>query len=154
MVVSRSGTQPAYDVQVALGKHGAIHLAWLQSTKGDSGTLRHSVSYDDAASWSVPDSNEALAPRNELRTVMDSCGVLHAVFENRTEGGNRSYLEYTTWADGWQTPSRLFRGWYSMSAELALSARSEPIIVFMKSTGAPGTESPLETVYSEYRRRH
>jgi hypothetical protein len=152
-VVSRSGTQPAYDVQISVGKGGAVHLTWLQSTGNDTATLRHSVSYDNGASWSTPDGyGGAPAARNELRTVVDACGALHAVFENWSDGGNHSHLEHIVWAGGWQAPTRLFDGWYSRSAELALTSHGDPILVFVRSIATQGVGSAFEPVYSEFRR--
>ena len=153
-VVSRSGMQPAYSVQVVIGKDGAVHIVWLQSVGKAAAALRHSVSHDYGESWSIPDAYAgARDDRHELRAVIDNCGVLHVIFENWNLGGNRGHLEHAIWDGGWHAPAKLFTGWYSRSADLTLSVIGSPVLAFMKRPAIASVESAFEPAYVEFLRK-
>jgi hypothetical protein len=151
-LISRSGSQPAYWLEIAAGADGIVHLVWLQTTTGNNTIIRHTLSRDHGLTWSPVDDYAVPSERKALRATADSCGVLHIIYEDWTEGPYHRRLEYATWNGRWSTPTSLFPGWSSHTPSLALSAGGRPMIVFQGKAELVDSLSPDRLYHSEFAR--
>lgn len=88
---------------------GTLHLLWGQQM-GDSvfrAHVLHSTSSDGGRTWTEPanvGASEEGAFRH-LRTALDPCGGLHAVYHTMNHDEKRGMVHYTQWQDGtWSDP--------------------------------------------------
>jgi hypothetical protein len=152
-VIDRSGANPAYDAQLAMGSDGVLHLTWLK--KGTNGLLAvlHSASRDGGATWSPIERSARSSLVQELRTIVDACGILHAIFQDVSESGIRSHVVHQIWDGRWRTPTKPFDERYTRSASIALSVEGNPLLVFLRSNSKLGADGKWHPYFSELMRR-
>lgn len=131
-VISRSGSNPAYEVRVRSGQDGALHLVWIQEVQNGHRVLRHKHSLDGGRVWS--ESND-VAPRegfmNGLQAVVDRCGTLHVVYQTTSDRGKTSALFHATWNKAWVDHERLFDGVDGFDPALQMLATGELVLSFL-----------------------
>ncbi len=151
-LVNRSGRAGAATPQLSVESNGIVHLSWIQYAEGRTSSLRHSLSRDGGKTWAPPDELVGLASSTGVRTVIDGCGVLHAVFDSYAEGTTRPHLEHSVWRNGWQPPTRLFPHLFTLTPDLLLTSDGAPLLVFARGIGELDSASPYEPAFSIYRK--
>jgi hypothetical protein len=94
------------------GSHGVVHLVWLEGSGGNTSasvSIGHSVSRDHGTTWSAPDYQPINPAAWLLKAVLDSAGVLHAIFWTMPGGADETptlyYLQrslHTPWTPAQQ----------------------------------------------------
>lgn len=128
--VSRSGRAQATSVRLLRSPHGKLHLLWGQNLSGGvtAEVIRHTTSADEGRTWS-PAFDLPIQPgfMSDLRTVVDSCGVLHVIYHDQhppmSEGApGTSELRYAWWDGGWHGPDSPFPELSVLTSDVARSS--------------------------------
>jgi hypothetical protein len=130
-IVSVSGTNPAFEVNVLVGTNHDVHLVWKQALAAGGSSIRHILSTDGGLTW---DSANDVAPGADftgLRAAVDSCGVVHVVYQDWSGGPGQLRVGYVTWRGGWSRPVRPFADYFGATPDLRVDATRAPILIFV-----------------------
>lgn len=98
------GGGQAHGVAVRAGPGGMLHLLSRQNVSGGvlPEVIRHVGSSDRGATWSAPSDLDVPDGFQDLRSAVDDCGALQAVYRTVEQG--RSELHQARWLGGWSEP--------------------------------------------------
>jgi hypothetical protein len=138
-LVSLSGENPAYDVQVQVGRLHDVHLVWNQSLHSGASVIRHVVSTDGGVSWGRPDDLPLQGHVENIQTGIDDCGTIHVVYEDWSNGVGDTRLIYARWSGSWSNVEALFPDLVSMTPELRRNQERTPTLAFVARRRADTT---------------
>jgi hypothetical protein len=148
-LISRSGTNPAYDLQLVVGSGGSLHLIWFQTTTGDNRLLRHTQSSDGGVTWTpVVDDGQSL-PRRRLRAAADACGAVHVIYEDWSGGPESLRLASAVWDRRWLPLQHPFADWFGQTPSLAVTKEGRLLLVFLGHANIADTLARDAPVFSE-----
>ena len=143
VLVSRSGDTPALEAQLSADPAGVLHLVWMQDTTRDftPEILRHVSSRDNGRTWSAPKDTHPPQGFSILRTAMDSCGALHAIYQHWFGDGRSGHTDYLRFASGrWSDIQHLFLS--GVSVDATIHARpNELLLVSLYADDSTGRDT-------------
>jgi hypothetical protein len=149
VIHASKGHRPAFEVQVR-AQRSFVRMLWLQDLDGDEtpDAIRAVSSSDGGISWTSPrDVRLPQGPR-ALKSAIDSCGLVHAVYEDWNGGGTDGHLDYVRFTGtAWTTVQHLSPHRTAMSATIAVPSPDELLLMWLASD-RPSQPDHLRTWYS------
>ncbi len=138
------------DLHAVAVRDGQLHLVWGEDTPRGA-AIRHAFSRDSAATWLVSADLVLPGKIRNVRSVVDSCGVVHVVGEDWQDGPDHMHIDYARFDGAWSEVEHLFRDRTAMTPDLRLTISGQPVMVFVARMSAK-PDSRFATYYSAMQR--
>jgi hypothetical protein len=150
VLISRSGSTPAYELRLVSSPDGTLHLVWIQSRTDGTAVVRHVVSADSGVTWSAPIDLEVTPVQfAKLHVVVDACGVVNVIHEYLDFDAGQTRVEYATWDGRWSPIASLFSEHRVRTGLLQRDAEGTVRVVVQVMSGSTPLGGPEKTMYME-----